>query len=80
MANQEAIGPQVTNNNWWEPSKVVKRTTETLEYDEKGNLVKRTIVTEETTVPPYGTRPYVWNTGLGVSFFRDSVDYNQSID
>lgn len=42
---------------------MTKKVTETMEYDEKGNLVKRTVVTEETTNTPVPSAPYVtYNT------------------
>jgi hypothetical protein len=44
----------------WYQNTTTKKVTETLEYDEKGNLVKRTIVTEEFTPKTY-QQPYNWN-------------------
>ena len=59
MTQQTAVGgsydasiyPTYPNPSWTAP-KVTKKVTETMEYDEKGNLVKRTVVTEETTDRP----------------------------
>lgn len=40
-------------NTYYTPNKVIKKVTETMEYDEKGNLVKRIVVTEETQERPH---------------------------
>lgn len=46
-----SIYPTWPNPLWTQP-RVTRKVTETMEYDEKGNLVKRTVVTEETTDRP----------------------------
>lgn len=69
MTTQAPIGPTVQNSivspyvypNQWHSPKTVTKVTETMEYDEKGNLVKKTVVTETTT--EQGNYPTVtWNT------------------
>jgi hypothetical protein len=45
-----------------------------MEYDEKGNLVKRTVVTEETTQTPAPTTPYITYNSSRISGSSIDVD------
>jgi hypothetical protein len=59
---------------WNAPVTTKKVVTETMEYDEKGNIVKRTVVTEETTTTPQ--QPYItWNTANGYGYVSDNGSF-----
>ena len=44
--------------------KTITKVTETMEYDEAGNLVKKTVVTETTTEQPVYPTTVTWNTDI----------------
>lgn len=45
----------------YQAPKTITKVTETMEYDEAGNLVKKTVVTETTTEQPVDPTTFIWN-------------------
>ena len=48
---------------FYQSPKTNSKVTETMEYDEAGNLVKKTVVTETTTEQPVYPTTVTWNSG-----------------